>query len=109
MPMSPGTNLEATMQPLRYIGHGISFDSAGYILVVQDTGNMVTQARLRLGRCFLYVRRIQSRPVPPEMHVSFFFLSLLLFNLVEEMTSGEVNVGDVMGAAARRASDFRMA
>jgi len=84
------------------------FDLAGYILVTEQSKNMVTQARLHSLTTFStpFVISIQSRPsVLSEIHmfcrarfpISFPFFLYLTFDCVEEGTSGGVNSGGDWG------------
>jgi hypothetical protein len=133
MPMSRHPIFGATMERLRHKHRSDRrtqiFDVAGYILVTEQSRDMVTQARLHTLTTVStsFVMSIQSRPsVLSEIHmfcrarfpISFSLFLCLVFDCVEEGTSGGVDQGmmehgwlDVewhgIGAAARRA--FRQA
>lgn len=113
MPMSRHPNFGATMERLRHKPRSDTstqiFDLAGYILVTEQSKDMVTEARLPSLTTFStsFVISIQSRPSAlSEIHmfcraqfpISFpFFFLCLTFDCVEEGKSRGVNSGGDWG------------
>jgi hypothetical protein len=84
--------------------HRQIFDTAGYILVTKQSRNMVIQARLHTLTTFStsFVMSIQSRPsvsirdtcfAVHDFPISFSLFPCMVFDCVEEGTSGDVNLG----------------